>query len=202
MLQYGFLSSVCLRVNRVLWWVVASTFSLRPVSSAPTERVFFSHRPRFLCPPPAQADVKIDAADENDPVSNSAPGGERRFRCEARHRSVAAGGSAATASTVAAPPPPSDPVLFAFELEVHCASEWAGAAAAQAAVQVCAMRVWRTLFFSARRDSLSLTIPAVSRPSRASFFRYADSKLLPISTLVAVHSDIAETGNTQSGEGE
>lgn len=120
------------------------------MSSAPTEGGFFSHRPRFLCPPPAQADVKIDAADENDPVSNSAPGGERRFRCEARHRSVAAGGSAATASAasnVAAPPPPSDPVLFAFELEVHCASEWAGAAAAQAAVQVCDACV-ANIFFS------------------------------------------------------
>ena len=56
----------------------------------------------------------------------------------------------------------------------------------------CAMRVWRTFF---QLDLIRCLVPAgslyvqmlvVSRPSRASFFRYADSKLLPISTLVAV----------------
>eukprot|EP00752_Nemacystus_decipiens_P014801 g13176.t2 len=98
-----------------------------------------------------QTDVKMEAADEDDIVGSSVPPGERRFRCEARRRGVAAGDAAARgsgASTAAAPPPSASIAaattgtdgapLFAFELEVHCAAEWAGPAAAQAAVQVWA----------------------------------------------------------------
>eukprot|EP00903_Cladosiphon_okamuranus_P020233 g18570.t1 len=90
-----------------------------------------------------QDDVKIVPADEEDDVvGNSVPTGERRFRCEAHRRSVAVSGTATTASPVptsgtATTTSPTAPI-FAFELEIHCASEWAGAAAAQAAVQVWA----------------------------------------------------------------
>lgn len=74
------------------------------------------------------------------------PTAERRFRCEAHTPPTGDGNppspvppSAATAAQQqATPSAPLATPLFAFELEVHGAAEWAGAAAAQAAVQVWA----------------------------------------------------------------
>lgn len=115
-----------------------------------------------------QADVRVEATDEGDFAGSSAPAGDRRFRCEARSRAVAGGGGTAAkpgakaaaavarppAATPGAAPPAAAPadaaetaVLFAFELEVHCAAEWAGTAAANASVQVRVLFCWSAHVF-------------------------------------------------------
>ncbi|CAM9122059.1 unnamed protein product [Ectocarpus sp. 12 AP-2014] len=114
-----------------------------------------------------QADVKVRASNEDSSTSTVADGAHR-FWCEARLRSAAAGGAAAAApaeeATTTTAAIAATPLLFAFELEVHCAAEWAGTAAARAAVQVWARfqeggdrgafhRLWETLQMDVLRQN-------------------------------------------------
>lgn len=122
-------------------------FSLGSVKSTNRSRRY----PTPLALGSVQADVNIEAENDDEFVDTSLPTGKHRFRCEARRRSAADRAKpviAGASSAVASPPLAASAadvataittaaLLFAFELEIHCASEWAGAVAAQAAVQVC-----------------------------------------------------------------